>query len=297
MSSAGTVQPLWNKVAIVTGGGQGLGRALCARLAQEGAHVVVADINAETANETAAAICGRTEIRAPTARRALAIPVNVTDEAQVEAMVQRTVDEFGRLDVLVSNAGVLRAGPVQEFDAEAWRFVIDVNLDRMEYLDDIYGNRITTLKSHSQNIERSVIDSDLVVGGVLITGAKAPKLVTREMVSKMQKGSVIVDVAVDQGGCVETCKPTTHDDPTYVVDGVVHYCVANMPGAVGRTSTFALCNVTLPYAQKIASLGIETAARHLPPIAAAVNVHKGRITNRAVAESFDMPFNELENVL
>ena len=131
-----------------------------------------------------------------------------------------------------------------------------------------------------------------MIGAVLIPGAKAPRLVEAEDLKYMRPGSVIIDVAIDQGGCCETSRPTTHSDPTYIQDDVVHYCVTNMPGAVGRTSTFALCNVTLPWALRIAADGIETAAREQPPIAAAVNIHRGEITNRAVAETFGMPYSD-----
>lgn len=175
--------------------------------------------------------------------------------------------------------------------------VIDVNVDRLEYLDDIFGSKIQTLKSHSQNIEESVVHSDLVIGAVLIPGAKAPKLVTREMVSKMKQGSVIVDVAVDQGGCVETCKPTTHDDPTFLVDGVIHYCVANMPGAVAMSSTFALNNATIPYAKKMVEHGIEAAILAHNDLAMGVNTYKGFVTYQAVAEALNQPYHPLQSLL
>jgi alanine dehydrogenase len=139
--------------------------------------------------------------------------------------------------------------------------VLDVNTKRLEYLDDIFQGRCMTLFSNTKNIEESVVDSDLLVGGVLITGQKAPTLVSKDMVSSMSRGSVVVDVAVDQGGCIETCRPTSHLTPTYEVDGVIHYCVPNMPGVVPRTSTYALTNVTLKYASMLAALGVEV----LPP--------------------------------
>jgi alanine dehydrogenase len=175
--------------------------------------------------------------------------------------------------------------------------LIDVNIDRLEYMDDIFGNRITTLKSHSQNIEEAVLATDLLVGAVLIAGAKAPTLVTREMVSKMKKGAVIVDVAVDQGGCVATCRPTTHDNPTYVVDGVVHYCVANMPGAVSHSSTFALTNATLAYAKKFVELGVEEALLRDPVLALGLNTYAGRITHPAVAEALGKPYHTVESMV
>jgi alanine dehydrogenase len=163
--------------------------------------------------------------------------------------------------------------------------VLDKSLPRMQYLDDVFGGRLTTLMSNPITIHESVAMADLVVGAVLIPGASAPKLVTRQMVAAMKKGAVIVDVAVDQGGCIETTHPTTHSHPTYVVDGVVHYCVANMPGAVPRTSTFALTNVTLPYALTIANKGVVDAVRSDASLAAGVNIYKRRVTCEAVAAS------------
>jgi alanine dehydrogenase len=163
--------------------------------------------------------------------------------------------------------------------------VLDKSLPRMQYLDDIFGGRLTTLMSNPITIRESVIRADMVVGAVLIPGASAPKLVTRDMVRQMKNGAVAVDVAVDQGGCFETTRPTTHSDPTYVVDGVVHYCVANMPGAVPRTSTYALTNVTLPYALTIANKGVVQAVRQDPALSTGVNTYKGKLTSEAVAAS------------
>jgi alanine dehydrogenase len=162
--------------------------------------------------------------------------------------------------------------------------VFDLSHARLQYLDDIYGNRITTMTSTEPNIRAAVKEADLVIGAVLVVGAKAPKLVTRDMIATMRQGSVIVDVAVDQGGCIETTKATTHDHPTYVVDGVVHYGVANMPGAVPRTSTFALVNQTLPYALKLAAKGID-ALREDPALALGLNTYKGKLTCPAVGEA------------
>ncbi len=175
--------------------------------------------------------------------------------------------------------------------------IIDVNVDRLEYLDDIFSSKITTLKSNSQNIEEAVLDSDLVVGGVLIAGAKAPKLVDRALISKMRPGSVVVDVAVDQGGCVETCKPTTHQNPTYVVDGVVHYCVANMPGAVSHSSTFALTNATLSYAKRFVELGVMEAISQDPALVPGVNTYAGYVTHKAVAEGLGKEYRSLSSLL
>ncbi len=175
--------------------------------------------------------------------------------------------------------------------------ILDVNVDRLEYLDDIFGNQITTLKSHAHNIEEAVLDSDLVIGAVLLPGAKAPNLVTREMVSKMRKGAVIVDVAVDQGGCVETCKPTTHENPTYVVDGIIHYCVANMPGAVANTSTFALTNATLGYAKKIVEDGLETLMKDDAGFKLGLNTYKGYVTYEAVAQALNKTYKSIDSLL
>ncbi len=167
--------------------------------------------------------------------------------------------------------------------------ILDINLDRLRYLDDIMPPNVTTLYSDRHTVYDSVINADLVIGAILITGARAPRLVRREDLSKMKPGAVIVDVAIDQGGCFETSRPTTHRDPTYVVDGVVHYCVTNMPGAVGRTSTYALNNVTLPYVLQIAKNGWEAIAMASPGFAEGINIDRGRVTNEAVASTFGLP--------
>jgi alanine dehydrogenase len=169
--------------------------------------------------------------------------------------------------------------------------LLDINMDRLRYLDDIMPPNVTVLFSDRHTVREQLRQADLVVGAVLVPGAKAPRLIEREDLKLMKPGSVIIDVAVDQGGCVATTKPTTHSDPTYVVDDVLHYCVANMPGAVGRTSTFALCNVTLPWALQIANRGIMEAAKTMPPVARAINVCEGDITNRPVAETFGMTYS------
>jgi alanine dehydrogenase len=161
--------------------------------------------------------------------------------------------------------------------------ILDINPDTLAYVDDVYLGRVNTLYSDPVSIEETVTRADVVVGAVLVAGAKAPRLVTEEMFKKMEPGSVVVDVAVDQGGCIETCHPTTHDDPTFIVHGVIHYCVANMPGAVARTSTFALNNATLSYGVKIANLGIVAAAAADRAIARGVNTYKGKVTHQAVA--------------
>jgi len=163
--------------------------------------------------------------------------------------------------------------------------LIDLNLNRLRELDDIFGGRLYTLASNSYNIAQATREADLVIGGVLIPGATCPKLVTRAMVSQMKKGAVIVDVAIDQGGCVETARPTSHSDPSYKVDGVVHYCVTNMPGAVPHTSTLALTNSTFPYLLRLANLGAREALRQDAGLADGLNTWLGTLTHRGVAES------------
>lgn len=170
--------------------------------------------------------------------------------------------------------------------------LIDLSTKRLAELDQLFENKVNTIFSNSQNIEEAVLQSDLVIGAVLVPGAKAPKLVTREMISKMKKGSVVVDIAVDQGGCIETCKPTTHQNPTYVVDGVVHYCVANMPGAVARTSTFALTNVTLKYARMLAKEGVERAMAKDKPLSLGLNIYKGKLVYEQIALDLNLPYTE-----
>jgi len=168
--------------------------------------------------------------------------------------------------------------------------ILDINLDRLRYLDDVMPKNVTTVHSNPVNIHSRVRYADLVVGAVLVEGARAPLLVPRSYLKDMKEGSVIVDVAVDQGGCCETIKATTHADPTYVVDGVVHYGVANMPGAVPRTSTYALTNATLPFARRLARLGPVDAIKKDSQLRSAVNAWKGKITHRGVAEAFGLPF-------
>lgn len=175
--------------------------------------------------------------------------------------------------------------------------ILDIDIEKLRWMDDLYFGRIRTLISNSYNITQAVERADLVIGAVLIPGASAPKLITRRMVERMQRGSVIVDVAVDQGGCCETTRPTTHSDPTYEVDGVVHYCVSNMPGAVPRTSTFALTNATLPYIRKVADLGLNEAARQSAGLKSGVNIYKGQITCKPVAESQGLPYKEIDALL
>lgn len=169
--------------------------------------------------------------------------------------------------------------------------LLDINMDRLRYLDDVMPPNVDVLFSDRHTIREQIARADLVVGAVLVPGAKAPRLVAEEDLQLMKPGSVIVDVAIDQGGCIATSRPTTHSNPTFVVHDVVHYCVTNMPGAVSRTSTFALCNVTLPWVLRLAELGVEKAAQTLPPMARAVNIFEGEVTNRPVAETFDLPYS------
>lgn len=167
--------------------------------------------------------------------------------------------------------------------------VLDVNLKTLAYLDDVYIGRISTQYSDPLNIERAVLESDLVIGGVLLPGARAPRLVTETMVKAMEPGSVIVDVSIDQGGCVETARPTTHDNPTYVVHDVIHYGVANMPGAVPRTSTYALTNATMRYVVKLADAGLEGAIKADPVFISGLNTFRGTVPHAAVAEALNVP--------
>jgi alanine dehydrogenase len=168
--------------------------------------------------------------------------------------------------------------------------IMDVNIDRLRYLDDVMPANVRTLYSDRLTLQKYLTTADLVIGAVLIPGARCPVLVTRAMLSTMQPGAVIVDVGVDQGGCCETIRPTTHDDPTYIVDHIVHYGVANMPGAVGRTSTFALTNATLPYAIALADLGYRRACKENPGLAGGINTERGKLTNKAVADAFGWEF-------
>jgi len=176
-------------------------------------------------------------------------------------------------------------------------YLLDTNLDRLRYLSDVMPKNCFALMSNPATIRSLLPKSDLVVGAVLIPGAMAPKLVTRDMLGLMKKGSVIVDVAIDQGGCVETAKPTTHDDPIYEVDGIIHYCVANMPGAVSMTSTIALTNATLPYALELADKGYKIAVRQNPDLAKGVNIIDGKVTYKGVAEAFGLEYTPLDAVL
>ncbi|MBL7856216.1 MAG: alanine dehydrogenase [Cyclobacteriaceae bacterium] len=175
--------------------------------------------------------------------------------------------------------------------------IMDVNLNRLRYLDDVMPKNVHTMVSNEYSLREMVKDHDLIVGGVLIPGAKAPKLITRDMLKTMRPGTVLVDVAVDQGGCIETCTPTTHEDPTYIIDDVVHYCVANMPGAVPYTSTLALTNATLPYAIRLANQGWKKACQESSELRNGLNVINGEVVYKAVADAFNLGYTEVKKFL
>ena len=175
--------------------------------------------------------------------------------------------------------------------------IMDIDMQRLAYFDQIFGSRINTLYSNTGNIIAAIKECDVLIGSVLIPGAKAPKLVKREYLKMMKKGSVIVDVAIDQGGCVESSHPTTHTDPIYIIDGVVHYSVANMPGAVAKTSSVALTNATTPYGVQLASKGLVAACKENAALLEGLNTHAGKITYKAVAEAFGMTYHEAASVL
>ncbi|MCU0616338.1 MAG: alanine dehydrogenase [Gemmatimonadaceae bacterium] len=193
--------------------------------------------------------------------------------------------------VVGTNAAKMAAG------LGAKTVILDLSLERLRYLSDVMPANVQLIHSNRHNILEQISTADLVIGGVLIPGAKAPRLIRREDLARMRPGAVIVDVAVDQGGCVETIKPTTHEDPTYVVDGVIHYGVANMPGAVPRTSTLALTNATLPYALQLANKGWKAALRDSVPLRKGLNMTGGVATYKAVADAFGMPYQEAEQFI
>ena len=200
--------------------------------------------------------------------------------------------EHGRVTILGGGVAGLNAAKIA-VGLGADVTIIDRDIARMEYIDHLFHGRVTTVMSSFGTIEEAVTASDLVIGSVLIAGAKAPKLVTREMIKKMEPGSVIIDISVDQGGCIETCRPTTHENPTYEVDGVIHYCVANMPGAVARTSTFALTNVTASYVHALAKKGVSQAAKDDAALLRGINIFEGQVVHQAVAEALNRPWSPL----
>jgi alanine dehydrogenase len=175
--------------------------------------------------------------------------------------------------------------------------IADVNIDRLRYLDDVMPKNVRTVVSNEYVLRELVKTHDLIIGGVLVPGAKAPKLITKDMLKTMRPGTVLVDVAVDQGGCIETCRPTTHEDPTYIIDDVVHYCVANMPGAVPYTSTLALTNATLPYAIKLATQGWKKACVENLDLKKGLNVINGKVVYKAVSDAFHTPYTDVKEFL
>jgi alanine dehydrogenase len=200
--------------------------------------------------------------------------------------------------VVIIGAGVAGANAAAiALGMQAEVVLLDRNIDRLREMDRIYQGHVQTVASNSYEVENSIMDADLVIGAVLVAGAKAPKLISNEQVSRMRPGSVLVDIAIDQGGCFEDSKPTTHADPTYKVHESVFYCVANMPGAVPHTSTYALTNVTLPYALELAGRGWHEAMHRDPALAKGLNTHDGSVTNQPVAQAHEMPFAELAGVL
>ena len=190
--------------------------------------------------------------------------------------------------VVGKNAAQIAAG----FQADV--VILDINVDRLRYLEDIMPANVNTVFSDRHSVRDQLRRADLVIGGVLIPGARAPHLITAEDLKLMKPGAVIIDVCIDQGGCTETSRPTTHSDPTYIENGIVHYCVTNMPGAVGRTSTYALCNVTFPYVKRIARQGLAEAITRDTGLKEAVNMHDGHVTNKAVADTFDLPYSPMK---
>ena len=200
--------------------------------------------------------------------------------------------------VVVVGAGTVGTGAIRRAVGLGARVtVLDINTQRLTYLNEVFMGRIETLYSNNYNITNAVKSADLVVGAVLIPGAKAPKLVTEEMIKLMEPGSVVVDVAIDQGGCIETTHPTTHADPIFIKHDVVHYAVANIPGAVPKTSTLALTNVTLPYAIKIANKGWKQALKDDSSLMKGANIVEGKLVYKAVADAFDLPYTPIEEVL
>jgi alanine dehydrogenase len=200
--------------------------------------------------------------------------------------------------VLVLGGGVVGANAAKIAAGMGADVIItDVNINRLRYLDDVMPKNVHTMVSNEYTIRELVKTHDLIIGAVLVPGAKAPKLITKDMLKLMRPGTVLVDVAVDQGGCIETCKPTTHEDPTYIIDDVVHYCVANMPGAVPYTSTLALTNATLPYAIKLASQGWKKACNDNMELRKGLNVIGGKVVYKAVADSFNLPYTDVKEFL
>lgn len=251
-------------------------------------------------------------VECPDGRLPLLIPMSeVAGRMAVQVgaqLLQKTHGGRGKLlggvpgvrpaDVSILGAGVVGTNAAQiALGMGAHVILLDVDADRIRYLDQVLHGRLTTLRANPVNIAEAVRKADLFIGAVLVRGARAPRLVTQDMVRTMKPGSVIIDVAVDQGGCVETTRPSTHSDPIHVVDGIIHYGVSNMPGAVPRTSTYALSNATLPYLMKLAEEGIQNAIRNDPALAKGVNVYQGKITYEAVAGALGLEYTPLESMI
>jgi alanine dehydrogenase len=199
-------------------------------------------------------------------------------------------------NVLILGAGIVGTNAAKMAAGLGAKVIImDVNVARLRQLNDILPANVTTVVSNTYNILKAIAEADLIVGAVLIPGAKAPVLITREMLKIMKPGTVLIDVAVDQGGCIETCKPTTHDNPTYIIDDIVHYCVPNMPGAVPYTSTQALTNVTLPYVIQLANKNWKNACKENPELKSGLNIVQGHVVYKPVADTFGLPLHSLES--
>ena len=293
---------LEGRTALVTGGATGMGRAISESLSGAGARVAIGSL-AKGANLNSAAYAHLPDddeigkaVAAIKAQGgdARAFPLDLRDEQSVDAFHQATVEALGPVDILINAAGVSAQALITDDDSDGvWQTVLDINLHRLRWFDNNFEGRVKTLYSSTHNLEQALGHADLVVGAVLVAGAKAPNLVTRAHLSLMQPGAAIVDVAVDQGGCVETTHATTHADPIYTVDGIVHYAVANMPGAVARTSTFALNNATMRQGVMIANMGWREAIKADPTLRPGVNVVDGRVTYEAVAKAHGMDFSPL----
>jgi len=211
-----------------------------------------------------------------------------------KGMLLGGVTGVDRANVVILGGGVVGINAAKMAVGLGARVTLfDVNVHRLDYLSDVFRNEITTLYSNSEQIEKAVVNADLVIGAVLVTGAKAPKLVNRDMISKMKPGGVVIDVSVDQGGSIETCRPTSHEHPTYTLDGVIHYAVPNMPGAVPRTSTYALTNVTLKYALTLANLGWKEACKRDEALRKGVNICNGKLVYKQVADDLRLPYDPL----
>ena len=254
------------------------------------------------AYETVTSVAGGLPLLAPMSEVAGRMSIQAAAHYLEKSHGGRAILMAGVPGVPAANVVILGAGVVGKSALKmavgmgAHVTILDKNLERLREIDELYGNRVHTIYSNSANIERSVLAADVVIGGVLIPGASAPKLVTQLLVSQMKPGAVLVDVAIDQGGCFETSLSTTHDNPIYLVDDVVHYCVANMPGAVARTSTIALTNATTPFVLEIANKGIAKSLKDNQHLLNGLNVYQGHITCEAVARAQGLDFMEPKNI-